>query len=109
MRSGGDANRQGLVALDEARIHPLRLADHLNSAEALEDFLPDNFQLQLGEPHTDAAVDAESERQVGARPRAIDDEVVGPLDRLLVAISGNIPHHDLVAFPDGPAPQLEIL
>ena len=57
-------HRQGLVALDEAGIHPLRLADHLNVVEALEDFFPDDLQLQLGQPDADAAMDAEAERQM---------------------------------------------
>ena len=88
------------IALDEARIHPLGLADHLDLVEALEDLFPDDLQLQLGEPHADAAVDAEAERQMRARPRAVDDEVVGTLDRLLVAVARDVPHHDLVALLD---------
>src|SRR3979490_1599758 len=42
----------------------------------LEHLLPHYFQLQFGEPHADAAMNAESERQVGAGPGAIDDKVV---------------------------------
>ena len=76
-----DPHRQGLVALDEARIHPLRLADHLNIVEPLQDFLPDDLQLQFGQPDPDAAVDAEAEGQVLARPGAVDDEIVRVLDR----------------------------
>src|SRR5580704_1044837 len=84
--SCSDTNRQRLVALDEARIHPLRLVDHLDPVEALEDLLPDNLQLQLGKPHADAAVDTEAERQMDARPRTIDQELIGPLDCALVAV-----------------------
>src|SRR6185312_7144136 len=73
VNSRGDTNRQGFVALDEAGIHPLGLVDHLNLVEALEDFFPDDLQLQLGKTHADAAMDAEAERQMRARPRAIDD------------------------------------
>src|SRR5262249_26416203 len=54
--SSRDADRQRFVALDEARKHPARLLDHLDSVEALENLFPDDFQLQLGEPHADAAV-----------------------------------------------------
>src|SRR5689334_20759980 len=53
--------RQRLVALDEARIDPLGLADHLDAVEALQHLLPDDLELQLGEAHADAAVDAEAE------------------------------------------------
>src|SRR5581483_8622164 len=88
--------------------HPLGLVDHLYSVEALEDLFPDDLQLQLGQPHADAAVDAEAERQMRARPRTIDDELIRSLDRFLVAIAGNVPHHDLVALLDLLAAQLEI-
>src|ERR1700743_2042418 len=90
--SRGDAHRQGLIAFDEARIHPLGLVHHLNLGEALEDFFPDDLQLQLRKPHADAAVNAETERQMRARPRAIDDEFVRALDRLLVAVARDVPH-----------------
>jgi hypothetical protein len=46
--SADDARRQGLVTFDEAGIHPLGFADHLNVIEALQDFFPDYLQLQLG-------------------------------------------------------------
>ena len=42
-----NANRQVLVALDEAGIDPLRFLDELDVVEALEDLLPDDLQLQL--------------------------------------------------------------
>src|SRR5262249_35867560 len=87
----GNPYRQGLVALDEAGINPLRLIDHLDLVETLEDLLPDDLQLQLGEPHADAAVDAEAERDVRARPRAVDDEIVRLLDHVLVAVARDVP------------------
>src|ERR1700733_2666447 len=95
-----NANRQGLDAAHEAGIHPLRLTHHLDPIEALEHLLPHDFQLQFGEPHADAAVDAEAERQMGAGPGAVDDEVVGIYDRLLAPIAGAVPHHHALAFAD---------
>src|SRR3954462_13798758 len=76
-RLGGDADRQGLVTLHEAGIHPLRLADHLNIVVPLEDLFPDDLEWKLRKPDSDAAMDAETERDVGARTRAINDEFVG--------------------------------
>src|SRR5262245_6957644 len=78
---GVDADRQGLVALHEAGIDPPGLANHLDIVEALEDLLPDDLELQLGEPHADAAVDSKAERQMRARPGPVDDEVIGMIDR----------------------------
>src|SRR5436305_3145334 len=98
--SDGDARRQGLVAFDKARIDPLRLADHLDIVEAFQDFLPDDLQLQFGEPQAHATVDAEAEGDVGARPRAVNDKLVGTLDRFFVAVARDVPHHDLVALFD---------
>src|ERR1700733_3013822 len=98
--SAADAHRQGLVTLHKARIHPPGLSDHLNMVEALEYLFPDNLQLKLRQPDPDAAVDAEAERDMGARPRPIDDELVGTIDRLLVAVAGDVPHHHLVALLD---------
>src|SRR5581483_9307169 len=96
----GYAHRQGLVPLDEAGIDPLGFTDHLDPVEALEHLLPDDPELQLGEPHADAAVDAEAEREVRARPRPIDDELVGTVDHFLVAVAGDVPHHHAVALFD---------
>src|SRR5579871_4943561 len=107
--SGGDADRKRLVALDEARIHPLWLVHHLNLVKSLEDLLPDDLQLQLRQPHANAAVDAETERQMDARARAIDQELVGPLDCGLVAVARDVPHHDLVALLDLFAAKLEVI
>src|SRR5882757_6198673 len=74
--SARNPHRQVLDPPHKARIAPLRLADHFDAVEALQHFLPDDLELQLGEPHADAAVDAEAERQMGAGPRAVDDELV---------------------------------
>src|SRR6185437_10840670 len=70
-----DAHRHRLEALHEVRVHPLRLADHLDLREAAQDLLPHDAQLHLGQPHADAAMDAEAEGDVLARPLAIDDEL----------------------------------
>src|SRR6202011_694509 len=98
-----------LIALDEARIHPLGPAYHLNFVEPLQDLLPNDLELQLGEPDPDAAVDAEAERQMLARPRPVDQELVRTLDRLFVAVARDVPHHDLVAFLELFAAELEVV
>src|SRR5216683_2619091 len=108
-QSAGDANRQGLVALDEARIYPLGLADHLNLVEPLQDFFPDYLQLKLGQSEPNAAMNAEAEGDVGTRPGTVNDEVVRTLDYLVVAVARDVPHHDLVTFLDLPAADLEVL
>src|SRR3954453_15979432 len=82
-RSAGDPDRQGLIAFHKARIYPLRFLDHLNIAEALQDFFPDNLQLQLGQPQSYATMNTEPKGDMGARARPIDDEVVGTIDHFL--------------------------
>src|SRR3954470_2682269 len=104
-----DPHRQRLISLDEARIDPLGLADHLDAVEALQHLFPDDLELELGKPHADAAVDAEAEGEVGARPRAIDDELVRPLEHLLVAVARDVPHHDAVALLDVLAANFSVL
>src|SRR5882762_1792426 len=104
-----NADGQCLVAPHEARIHALWLADHLDIVEAFEDFLPDDLELELREPHADAAMKAESERQMGSRTGTVDDEAVGVLDRRAVAVAGDVPHHDAVALPDELAADFGIL
>ena len=65
-------------------------------------------QLHLGQAVADAAVDAEAERQVLARPLAVDDEGVGVLDHGLVAVARDVPHDHLVARLDGLAAELDV-
>src|SRR5579871_2560526 len=105
---GRDPHRQMIVALDEARIRPHRLTDHLDLVEALENLFPDDLELQLGKPHADAAMDTEAERQMVARPLAVDDELERLLDRLVVVVARDVPHHDLVAFLDLLAADLDV-
>src|SRR6201991_3661925 len=57
-----ETGRQRFIAFDEAGIHPLGFPDHLYMAEALHDFFPNDLQLQFGKPDSDAAVNAEAER-----------------------------------------------
>src|SRR6201995_3287838 len=95
--SGRYAYRQDLDAANEGGIDPLRLTHHLDPVEALEHLLPDDLQLQFSEPHANAAVDAEAERQMGAGPGAVDNEVVGILDHFFVTVTRDVPHHDAVA------------
>ena len=46
---------------------------------------------------------------MGARPGAVDDEFVGTLDHLFVAVARDVPHHHLVALFDLLAAELEVL
>src|SRR3984957_13181893 len=64
---GRNAHRQRGVSLDKAGIDPLRFADHLDRVKSFQHLLPDDLELQFGQPHADAAVDAEAERQMRAR------------------------------------------
>src|SRR6185437_11865736 len=104
--SGRDAYRQMRDAVHEARVQTLRRPDHLDHGEAPQDFLPQQFQLQLGEAVANATMDAEAEGQMLARALAVDDELVGPLDRLLVAIARDVPHCHLLTLADGLAANL---
>src|SRR5260370_33029473 len=99
-QSAEDAYRQRLIALYEARIHPLRLADHLNMVEALHDFFPDYLQLQLGQSDPDATMNAEAETDVGARPGPVNNELVRTIDPLAAAVPRGAPHHDPVSRPE---------
>src|SRR3954452_17765918 len=91
-RLPGNAHRQGLVTFHKARVYSLWLANNFNGVEPLQHLLPDDLQLQLGKPHAHATVDAEAERQMGSRAGAVDDEVIGVLDYLFVAVAGDVPH-----------------
>src|SRR6185437_836974 len=96
--SGRYAYRKGFVALDEAGIDSLRLADYLDPVEPLQHLLPDDLQLQFRKPHADAAVDAEAEREMIAGARPVDDELPGTIDHFLVAVARDVPHHHAVAL-----------
>ena len=93
-------DRQLRIALHERRVGALRLADDFDEAEPLHDFFPDDPQLHFGQPVAHAAMDAETERQVVARLRPIDDELVRSLDRFFVAVARHVPHQHLVALFD---------
>src|SRR5262245_6964721 len=66
--SRGDAHGKRLVALHEAREDAMGLLHHLDGVVALQDLLPDDSELQFRQAEAHAAVDAEAERQVRARP-----------------------------------------
>src|SRR5580698_3771789 len=75
-------------------------ARDLDDLESAQDFLPENFQLQFGQPVADAAVDAETKGQVLARSLAIDDEAVRLTYCRFVAVARQVPHRQLVALLD---------
>src|SRR6202046_1492170 len=106
--SGRDPHRQFADPVYEGREHPLRLADDLDSRQAIEDFLPQDLQLHFGQALADAAVNAEAERQMLAWAGAVDDEPVGLFDRLLVAVAGDIPHGDLVTLANELAAEFRV-
>ena len=95
--------------MHEIRLGAHRLAGDIDPVKALEDLFPQHFQLKLGQTVADAAVNPEAKRQVLARTRPVDDELVGPLDRGLIAIAREVPHHHLVAFADELAADLGVL
>src|SRR4051794_16758218 len=97
---GRDPHRQCADAIDEVRIEALGLLQDLDALEAGQQLLPENTELQLCQPVADAAVDAEAEGQVLMRPRPVDDELIGPLDRVRVSVAGHVPQDDLVALAD---------
>src|SRR5580704_2212853 len=99
-RLSRNAHRQFGYAVHEGRVNPLRLANNLDLREAQQDLLPQNLQLHFGEALAHAAVNAEAEREMLPRPGAIDDEAIGVVDRLFVAVAGDVPHGDLVALAD---------
>jgi len=65
--------------------------------------------LQFGDSIAHAAVDAEAEREVLARPCPVDDEIFGPLDDFFIAVAGVVPHHQLFPLADGLATDLRVL
>ena len=60
--------------MDEGGRGPSRLLDHLNTLEALQYFLPQDAQLKFCQSVTHTAMNAESEGQVFADVRPVDDE-----------------------------------
>src|SRR5215471_6739456 len=103
-----DDDRQRADAADEVGIEPHRRTRDLELEVAFQDLLPQNFQLHLRQSIADTAMDAGAERQMLARPGSPDDEALGLLDRDLVAVSRDVPHHHLVAFPDRSAGKLAV-
>src|ERR1700733_9297994 len=99
-RLAGNSYRQRLVAMDEIRVGPLRLIDDLDRLEALQDFLPHDPQLQFGEAQTEAAVNPEAEGDVVARVVPLDDEIIGVLEHVFVAVAREVPHNAFLALLD---------
>ena len=106
---GGQADHHLAVAADEVRLDALGLGQDLDVVEAGEQLLPEDPQLELGEPAAHAAVGADAEGEVVAGVAPVDDEAVGLLEAALVAVGGGVPHHDLVALADELAVQDGVL
>ena len=103
------SHRQRADRVQEVRVGVDRLVQHLDLQVAAQHLLPQDAQLQLGQAVAQAAMDAEAERHVLARPLAIDDELVRLLDLLLVAVARDVPDHHLVAGLDLLAADLGVL
>jgi hypothetical protein len=46
---------------------------------------------------------------MGARPRPVDDELVGAINDLFVTVARDVPHHDLVTLLELLAAKLDVL
>ena len=79
--------RQGSVTPYEVRFYPLRFAHNLHVAEALHDLLPQYAQLHLRQAVAHAAVYAETEGYMVAGIGAVDDKVIGILDRGVIMVA----------------------
>src|SRR6476660_9265515 len=101
--------RQHADAADEIRIEALGRPGDLKTKVAVQYFLPENADLLFGEAVADAAVDAGAEGEMLARLGAVDDELIRAIDLGLIAVAGNVPHHDLVAFGDTTSGELDVV
>src|ERR1700748_3430641 len=82
-------HRQRADAADEIRIEPLHRPCNLETQIALQDLLPEDAELLLGEAVADAAMDAGAKGQMLPHLRPLDDELVGALDLVIVAVAGD--------------------
>ena len=94
--------------MDETGHAAFGFANHLDAIEAFQYFLPQHAQLQFRQAVAHAAVDAETEGEVLADIGTIDDELVRALEHALIAIAGDVPHHDLVAPSDLAAGEFDV-
>jgi hypothetical protein len=106
--AGVDAGGEGGNAADKIRVEPFWFADDLDFHVPAQDFFPQDFQLQFGEPVAEATMDTGAERQMSPRLAAVDDELIGVLDHFIISIPGDIPHGDFVAGRDLLAAQFAI-
>ena len=105
----GNAHPHLREAVDEGREDPLRLAQNLDRPASPQNVLPQKLQLHLCEVFSHAAVDAEAEGEVLTRAGTVDEETVGFLDCVFVAIAGDVPHGDLLALAYGFAADFRVL
>src|SRR5258708_14540960 len=54
-------------------------------------------------------MNTKAEGDVGARSGPVDDELVGTINYLIVAVTRDIPHHDLVTLLEPLAAELDVL
>ena len=89
--------------MNEIRPHPLDIAHHFHAHAALVDFLEQNPKLEFGQTRTDTAMNAVAEGDMAPCVLARDVQLVGIVEHFLVAVGGDIPENDLVAFFDAEA------
>src|SRR5690348_11890152 len=99
--SGGNSDGQRTDRAQHVGVSPDGLTHHLDHRPIpLQDFLPQDGQLHLGQTVSNATMYAEAEGKMLARPGTIDDEAVWVFDRVFVAVARYVPHGDLVALAD---------
>ena len=86
--------------MDKVRINSLWLAHDFNCRVTFHHFLPEDRELEFGQTIAHASVNPKAERHVLAGASTVNDEIIGTVDHIFVAVTRRIPHHDFVAFFD---------
>jgi hypothetical protein len=94
--------------MDKVGIYTLWPLDKFNHRKAFQNLFPQNDELHFRQAIPDAAMDPKAKRQVMARPGAIDNEMIWPIDRFFITITGDIPHNDFVTGADALAAELGV-
>src|SRR6056297_210715 len=96
------ADGQMLQADHERRVDPFGLTGLLDRLEPAREFPPQGPLRALGEVGTEAVVLADTEAEMAVL-LAVDPELEGVVEHVLVAIGGGVEHHEAVARGDLPA------
>ena len=87
-------------AMDKVRFQASRFLNHFDHFETLHNFFPENTQLHLPKTVTHAAVYTETKRKMISWISAIDDEFIGILYFIPIAVARHIPHDYFVTLFD---------